>query len=176
MLFYSFKGGVGRSTALAATASHLASNGDRVVVLDADLDAPGVASMLAGHGGATAPWGIVDYLLERRVSGNAEPHIEDYYHQYADAGVSGGEIFVYPAGTFNRAYVDKLARIDYGSEADGSAHPFVALLGQIRRELAPRWILIDAGAGFGEIAGFLTGGLCHLYVLLGTPADASWAS
>ena len=57
VLFYSFKGGVGRSTALAATALHLASNGDRVVVLDADLDAPGVASMLAGHGGATAPWG-----------------------------------------------------------------------------------------------------------------------
>ena len=45
VLFYSFKGGVGRSTALAATASHLASNGDQVVVLDADLDAPGVASM-----------------------------------------------------------------------------------------------------------------------------------
>ena len=144
------------------------------MVLDADLDAPGVASMLAGHGGATAPWGIVDYLLERRVRGNAEPHIEDYYHQYAEAGVSGAEIFVYPAGTLNRAYVDKLARIDSGSEADGTAHPFVALLGQIRRELAPRWILIDAGAGFGEIAGFLTGGLCHLYVLLGTPADASW--
>ena len=62
------------------------------MVLDADLDAPGVASMLAGHGGATAPWGIVDYLLERRVRGNVEPHIEDYYHQYAEAGVSGGEI------------------------------------------------------------------------------------
>ena len=65
---------------------------------------------------------------------------------------------MYPAGTFNRAYVDKLARIDYGSEADGSAHPFVALLGQIRRELAPRWILIDAGAGFGEgSSGFRVG-------------------
>ena len=58
--------------------------------------------------------------------------------------------------------------------ADGTAHPFVALLGQIRRELAPRWILIDAGAGLGELPGFLTGGLCHLYVLLGTPAEASW--
>ena len=29
-----------------------------------DIDAPGVASLLAGHDGATAPWGIVDYLLE----------------------------------------------------------------------------------------------------------------
>ena len=39
--FYSFKGGVGRSTALAATALHLAAAGERVVVLDVDLDAPG---------------------------------------------------------------------------------------------------------------------------------------
>ena len=67
VLFYSFKGGVGRSTALAATASRLASNGDRVVVLDADLDAPGVASMLAGHGGATAPWGRYRASLRRPV-------------------------------------------------------------------------------------------------------------
>ena len=43
------------------------------MVLDADLDAPGVASMLAGHGGATAPWGIVDYLLERRLMRDVQP-------------------------------------------------------------------------------------------------------
>lgn len=37
VLFYSFKGGVGRSTALAATALNLANIGDRVAVLDADI-------------------------------------------------------------------------------------------------------------------------------------------
>ena len=175
VLFYSFKGGVGRSTALAATALHLASIGDRVVVLDADLDAPGVASLLAAHDGATATWGIVDYLLERRVCLDMEPHTDDYYHRYADAGALVAEdILVYPAGTFNQGYVDKLARIDYGNQPDGSAHPFVGLLEQIRTEHAPRWILIDARAGLGEMSGFLTGGLCHLHVLLGTLADASW--
>lgn len=175
VLFYSFKGGVGRSTALAATALHFAYLGGRVVVLDADLDAPGVASLLAGHDGATAPWGVVDYLLERRVCQEVEPHTDDYHHRYADAGALGTEdILVYPAGTLNHGYVDKLARIDYGNQPDDAAHPFVTLLEQIRSEHAPRWILIDARAGLGEMSGFLTGGLCHLHVLLGTLADASW--
>ena len=81
---------------------------------------------------------------------------------------------MYPAGTFNAAYVDKLARIDYGNPVAGTPHPFVALLQQIRRELAPRWILMDTRAGLGEVSGFLTGGLCHVHVLLGTLAEASW--
>ena len=175
VLFYSFKGGVGRSTALAATALHFASRGERVVVLDADLDAPGVGSLLAGHDGATASWGIVDYLLERRVCRDMAPDADDYHHRYADAeALVTEDILVYPSGTFNQRYVDKLARIDYGSQPDGSAHPFVALLEQIRTEHSPRWILVDARAGLGEVSGFLTGGLCHLHVLLGTLADASW--
>ena len=175
VLFYSFKGGVGRSTALAATALNLASGGDRVAVLDADLDAPGVGYLLAGHDSSTAQWGIVDYLLERRVLKETELPTDDYHHRYvAPSGVGGEDIFVYPAGTFNGAYVDKLARIDYGSSTAGIPHPFVALLQQIRRDLAPRWILIDARAGLGEVSGFLTGGLCHVHVLLGTLAEASW--
>ena len=174
VLFYSFKGGVGRSTALAAIAMHLASVGDRVAVLDADLDAPGVGNMLAGHDGTTAEWGIVDYLLEQRLLKASELPTDDYYHRYVAPSGIGEDILVYPAGTFNGAYVDKLARIDYGNPVSGTPHPFVALLHQIRRELAPRWILIDARSGLGEVSGFLTGGLCHVHVLLGTLAEASW--
>ena len=175
-LFYSFKGGAGRSTALAAAALHLAAAGERVAVLDADLDAPGVGSLLAGRDGETASWGIVDYLLERRVAddGNALD-IGDYHHRHVtDSSANNGEILVFPAGAFDGRYVEKLARIDYGSPPDGSEHPFVSLLTQIRRDLEPEWILVDARAGLGEVSGFLTGGLCHLHVLLGTLADASW--
>ena len=175
-LFYSFKGGAGRSTALAAAALQLAADGERVVVVDADLDAPGVGSLLAGRGGVTASSGVVDYLLEHRVAddGNALD-ISDYHHRHViDSAASTGEIFVFPAGTFNDRYVEKLARIDYGAPPAGAVHPFVALLKQIRRDLEPGWILVDARAGLGEVSGFLTGGLCHLHVLLGTLADASW--
>ena len=175
-LFYSFKGGAGRSTALAATALHLAAAGERVAVLDADLDAPGVGTLLAGYDGAVASCGITDYLLEQRILGNPTGiDTEDYHHRYApDGGRGAGEIVVCPAGRFDSRYMEKLARIDYGESPDGRPHPFVVLLQRIREDLSPSWILIDARAGLGDVSGFLTGGLCHFHVLLGTLADASW--
>ena len=175
-MFYSFKGGAGRSTALAAAALQLAAAGERVAVVDADLDAPGVGSLLAGRDGVVASSGIVDYLLERRVGGDDTPlDVGDYNHRHvSDSSASGGDIFVFPAGTFDGRYVEKLARIDYGAPPDGGDHPFVSLLKQIRRDLEPDWILLDAHAGLGEVSGFLTGGLCHVHVLFGTLADASW--
>ena len=77
VVFYSFKGGVGRSTSVAAFALQRARQGERVVVVDFDLDAPGVGSLLAADSaGTTAAWGVIDYLLER-------PHgpvdLADYY-------------------------------------------------------------------------------------------------
>jgi Mrp family chromosome partitioning ATPase len=47
IVFYSFKGGVGRTTALASFAVQRARAGDRVVVMDADLDAPGIGLLFA---------------------------------------------------------------------------------------------------------------------------------
>ena len=47
VVFYSFKGGVGRTTALAAFAIQRARAGERVVVIDGDLDAPGIGSLFA---------------------------------------------------------------------------------------------------------------------------------
>ena len=174
-LFYSFKGGAGRSTAVAATALHLAAAGERVAVLDMDLDSPGVGSLLAGYNGAVASCGIADYLLEQRILGDPDGiGTEDYHHRYAAGGTAGGDIFVYPAGRFDHRYLAKLARIDYGAPPEGGRHPFVVLLERIRRDLDPRWILVDARAGLGDVSGFLTGGVCHFHVLLGTLAEASW--
>lgn len=64
--FCSFKGGVGRATGLAAFALSPARIGERVVVvdLDLDLDALGI-STLFDLGDKGARWGVVDYLLER---------------------------------------------------------------------------------------------------------------
>src|SRR6266481_2395162 len=42
LTFYSYKGGSGRSMALANVAWILASNGKRVLVIDWDLEAPGL--------------------------------------------------------------------------------------------------------------------------------------
>ncbi|HEY0484436.1 MAG TPA: AAA family ATPase [Kofleriaceae bacterium] len=44
--FFGIKGGVGRSTALVAIARHLAEQGSRVLVVDLDLESPGITASL----------------------------------------------------------------------------------------------------------------------------------
>ena len=46
--FYSYKGGVGRTTCLLATASSLLKNGSSILIVDADLEAPGLTWNLPG--------------------------------------------------------------------------------------------------------------------------------
>lgn len=60
IVFFSIKGGVGRSTALAASAWALAQAGQRVLVLDLDLESPGLSSALLP--GRRPAYGIADWL------------------------------------------------------------------------------------------------------------------
>lgn len=176
VVFYSFKGGVGRTTALAAFAINKARAGEHVAVVDMDLDAPGVATLLAAdQRGTVAPWGAVDYFLERRQE-NLE--FRDYYHACRREAVTGkGEILVVPAGTLepDRDYLGKLSRVDFDAPWDPlGPHYLTQLLEQIRSELRPQWLLLDARAGLSEPAGLLLGGTAHLHVLFGTSSEQSW--
>lgn len=47
--FYSFKGGVGRSMALQAVAHRLAEHRRRVLMVDADMEAPGLSVAVLPH-------------------------------------------------------------------------------------------------------------------------------
>jgi cellulose biosynthesis protein BcsQ len=174
LVFYSFKGGVGRSTALASFAIQRARMGERVVVIDFDLDAPGAGVLLAAdENGTTAPWGVLDYMLERP---HGEVALDDYLHVCRREAVTGtGEIIVFPAAQVDDGYLSKLSRMDFElpTEAD-EKHPLILLLEQIRGELNPSWLLIDSRAGLSEPAGFLLGGLAHMYVVFGTTSEQSW--
>lgn len=62
--FYSFKGGVGRSMAVLNVAYALSAKGRHVLVLDMDLEAPGLSGFLSRHGeiGALAGHDMVDLV------------------------------------------------------------------------------------------------------------------
>ena len=176
VVFYSFKGGVGRTTAIAAFAIQRARMGERVAVLDLDLDAPGVGTLLAAdEQGTTAAWGVVDYLLERPVS---DFELRDYYHACRRSAVTGdGEILVVPAGSLDprREYLEKLARLDFDPPPNQQeTGPLSSLLGKVKEELNPQWVLVDARAGLSESAGVLLSGVAHLHVLFGTSSEQSW--
>jgi hypothetical protein len=198
VVFYSFKGGVGRTTALAAFAIQRAREGERVVVIDGDLDAPGVGPLFSreqvpletGERLAEEPeeedlegapekivgarWGVVDYLLEGPAPGAVD--LSDYYQSVRQEPLvpGDGEIVVFPAGRIDENYLAKLARLDFDPAQKGSTSPWVGLLTRIRQELKPDWILMDSRAGLGEPAGLLLGGMAHLHVLLGTASEQSW--
>jgi cellulose biosynthesis protein BcsQ len=172
--FYSFKGGVGRTTALAAFAIDRARAGERVVVIDADLDAPGIGTLLASDAeGTVSHWGVVDYMLEKRIQ---QINFWDYYHACRRDNVTGaGEILVIPAGEINSDYTWKLSRLDMEPYADKSYKSvFYDLIEDIRNQLKPNWILIDVRAGLAIPAGVLISGFAHLNVVFGTSSEQSW--
>ena len=51
---YSVKGGVGRTTTAAVLAWQLAHNGQRVLVVDLDLESPGLSSAMLSHISSTS--------------------------------------------------------------------------------------------------------------------------
>jgi hypothetical protein len=59
--FYGLKGGVGRSTALAVSAADLARHGLNVLVVDLDLEAPGLDSLLLNVD-QQPEYGVLDWL------------------------------------------------------------------------------------------------------------------
>jgi cellulose biosynthesis protein BcsQ len=171
--FYSFKGGVGRTTALASYAVARARRGERLAVVDCDLDAPGVGRLLDSDGeGSTAEWGVVDFLLEHA----HDLPFADYRHACARAPVTGdGVIDVFPAGRVDDDYVTKLARVDLEIGTDPRSHPLATLLRRIRDELRPSVILVDCRAGLSPAAGLLLSGLAHLHVLFATASHQNFA-
>ncbi|WP_423598828.1 KGGVGR-motif variant AAA ATPase [Roseateles sp. MS654] len=70
-VFFGLKGGVGRSTALCMTAWGLARAGKRVLLIDLDLESPGLSSLVLPQE-RMADFGVIDWLVEDAVGqGNA---------------------------------------------------------------------------------------------------------
>lgn len=173
--FYGFKGGVGRTTALAAFALHLADRGKNVVAIDLDLEAPGLAPLL---GGETTPLdlGVVDFLLEERLARSRPLSLSRFYlGSPFPAGV--GSLRVLPAGRLDANYLEKLGRID----VQGIVQPEHAvrvllkrMIDRIRAELRPDAILLDVRAGLHDLGGVSLSGLSHLELIFAVHSAQTW--
>lgn len=180
--FYSFKGGVGRTTLVLATAVNLARAGHQVVLVDFDLEAPGAGGLALGTGGIRASYGVLDYLLERPVAGRGALSIREYCHFCDDAAIirNGVPIAVAPAGELDEWYLEKLARVNYDNlyrtakEADAPRSPLHDLLRALRDQFNPSVVLIDSRAGLHDLGGLSLSGLAHLQVLVGLNSEQSW--
>lgn len=163
--FYSFKGGVGRTTLLAAVARLLAASGKRVVLIDLDLEAPGLGAFLE----VDTERGVIDFIVDYLVT-----RVADLQRCHSAASALGDELGAYveviPAGRMSWAYVEKLGRLDFSDVGLGTESSVTravrALVDAARTEFAPDYILIDSRAGLHDIGGLSLHALAHVDVLV----------
>ena len=154
IVFFSIKGGVGRSTALAVTAHALAEDGKKVLVLDLDLESPGLSSALLPED-RRPTYGIVDWLVEDLVDNGGAVFEE----MVASSLLShNGDIRVVPAhGSDAGEYLSKLGRIWMPKRcSNGAQETWIARLRRLLTALEinekPDVVLIDSRAGIDDIA------------------------
>jgi hypothetical protein len=159
LVFYSIKGGVGRTTALAVLATALAMAGRRVLAVDLDLEAPGLgAALLAAD--ELPEFGALDWLTERAVQPATLPPLDEVFATSRigrDTGiidvvpVFGRRCLSHPAGVLS-----KLSRIVVeGGGPDGQATFGSRVSDLIDALIAHRpydAVLVDARAGLSEIS------------------------
>ncbi len=175
--FFSFKGGVGRTTTLVATALTLARNGHRVAIVDLDLEAPGLATIFSPDNPNN--FGVIDYLLEKKIQRNdwkLSNHLISINDQKL-LGDDGETLKLLPAGTVDQDYLEKLARLDFQNLVDGELRSTMQdMLKELESAAKPLdFILMDARAGFHDIGGLAITNLSHAAVIFGTQSGQSWA-
>lgn len=177
--FYSYKGGVGRTLALANVAQRLANDfGKTVAMIDFDLEAPGLHHKF--EYGLTKPIsrGLVDYIYEYSVNGRTETSIKPFASTIQKDHKKAKPIHIIPAGnTSSNDYWKKLAAINwhelfYKPHSQG-VNFILNLKEQIQQELNPDFLLIDSRTGITEISGITISLLADDCVILSVNNDES---
>lgn len=190
--FYSYKGGTGRTMALANTAWILAANGKRVLAVDWDLEAPGLHRFFhpfldPATLGATT--GVIDLITEYAwAATNPAQRADDWHKDYARIqphAVSltpetlgwefpkGGTLDFVSAGRQNREYSATVSTFDWDNFYDrlGGGHFFDALRDDMKAHYD--YVLIDSRTGLSDIADICTVHLPDVLVDCFTLSDQS---
>lgn len=158
--FYSYKGGVGRSFALANVGALLSKWGYKVLCVDWDLESPGLSQyfgkyLTVGKRGMTSAraGGVVEYV-EAIGAGDA-PDWRKYIRTF-DLPGSKVPISLMVAGKQNASYIERLRALVW--EALYEEHD----LGKILEGMRGKWkedydfILVDSRTGVTDIGGIST--------------------
>lgn len=175
--FYSYKGGMGRTTSMVSYAIHLATKKQKkVFVIDCDLEAPGYLNFfdLSQHESLKSGSvnGFVEYLCDLQFSENPNDiSLQNYiinisYGNKADTADGLQNIYLMPAGNLNDGvnddmgvnrlgYIEGLSRLNI-SDSRTSHRYLTILFNKIKEEINPDIILVDSRTGFNDIIGTAT--------------------
>ena len=169
--FYSFKGGAGRSMALINIAIEMAMSGNRVLVVDFDLEAPGIETFNLPRPKTETP-GLVDYV-QSYLTNRKAPDVASYLYKSAVQLSSSGELWIMPAGLQDAHYSVRLNSIDWRSlyaKEDGY-FLFEDLKLQWQAYIDPDYVLIDSRTGYTDVGGICTRQLPDAVVCLFFPTE-----
>ncbi len=175
--FYSYKGGTGRSLALANAARYLARLGFKVAAIDFDLEAPGLHYKFATNPSQQplkVKLGLVDYLFDFVAKKAPPKSLGDYFVDVAVPGTGKTLIQLMPAGRVPSAeYFLKLSRLNWHdlffSEGATGVQLLLEMKLQIMEQLAPDFLLIDSRTGITEMGGAATSLLADKIICLVAP-------
>ena len=168
--FYSYKGGVGRTLALANVGALLCRWGYKVLCVDWDLEAPGLHLYFKPWMEAQDRPGLADLLDAQTRQQN--PVWQDYITQVSFPNPTQS-LSLMTAGRQDAAYVQKMQSLDWKRLYEEHN------LGNYLEDLRSQWkesfdfILVDSRTGITDAGGICTVQLPDLMVLLFTANEQS---
>lgn len=168
--FYSYKGGVGRTFAVANVAVLLARWGYRVLCIDWDLEAPGLHMFFK----PLVQGPLSDGVLEL-VQAQPNAHGPDWRGHLTTVGVpeAAGRLDFMPAARLDASYIDRLQKLDWTELYE--VHGLGGRLETIREDWIREYdvILIDSRTGITDIGGICTVQLPDIIAFAFTPNQQS---
>jgi cellulose biosynthesis protein BcsQ len=172
--FYSYKGGVGRTLSMVNAARALVNSGRRVVLIDFDLEAPGLDSFDQLKVPADHP-GVVEYFAEHLATGKP-PDIKKFSclgggRKAAVPGPDGENrppLVVIPSGKKDDDYNAALAELNFQQLYEkGVGQALVEeFRAAVEEEFEPDYVLVDSRTGLTDVGGVCTFVLPDIVVLI----------
>ncbi len=170
---YSIKGGMGRSTTAAALAWHLAHKGERVLVVDMDLESPGLSSAML-EPERQPEFGMVDWFVEDLVE-QADRMFPDMLAAPSWAQALEGDVRVAPAHGRNPGeYLAKLGRAYMNWASETWSERLQRALTGLESSFDPTFVLLESRSGLHDIAAASVTDLDAEVLLFATDSESNW--
>jgi cellulose biosynthesis protein BcsQ len=177
VVFFGLKGGVGRSTALCMVAWGLARAGKRVLLVDFDLESPGLSGLVLPPE-RVAEFGVIDWLVEDAV-GQGDSVLGGMVSASPLGETTQGAVRVAAAmGQPEPDYLAKLARAY--ADVPGPRGPqrmgtrLRRMVEALEAREKPDVVLIDSRAGLHDLAAAAITGLSDTALLFATDGEQTW--
>ncbi|MEO7991401.1 MAG: AAA family ATPase [Chryseolinea sp.] len=178
--FYSYKGGVGRSMALANTGALLASWGKKVLLIDWDLEAPGLENYFKEYikSDLAKREGLINVLSKRKERSDLKASQIEWNKILVNIAIpvestlsTSARLDLLMAGQKDSSYIQNVRQLDYDKFYD--EHQGGEFLENLREYWISQYdfVLIDSRTGLTDSSGVCSIQMPDILVMLFTATD-----